>query len=395
MSRPWQPLLVGAQGTRAAAILDEIVAALRQESAVDHPSLERGAGRALLWGYLDRAWPDGEFAAAREAALDRVVEQLAAMETLPTLFGGFVGAAWVVDHFAPADADDPVAAIDAALLDHLAITPWSLDFDLTSGLAGIGVYALGRLPAPTSRLCLERVVDQLASIAEPRGPGLAWLSRPELRLEETRARWPRGYYNHGVAHGAPAVALVLAGAAAAGIARARPLLDGVLRWQWAGQRVPPSPSAFDFWEQDGVPFGPARLAWCYGDAGVATTLYAAARAVGDAAGAERALAVARASTGRSLSSSGVEDAGLCHGSAGLALLYARLAHETGEALFAAAARRWYAHLLDQYTSGEGPADDASFLTGSTGIALALLAGLAPVEPAWDRLLAASLPPTGV
>jgi hypothetical protein len=37
-------------------------------------------------------------------------------------------------------------------------------------------------------------------------------------------------------------------------------------------------------------------------------------------------------------------------------------------------------------------DDRSFLTGVGGIALALLAAVAPVEPAWDRLLAISVPP---
>jgi hypothetical protein len=33
-----------------------------------------------------------------------------------------------------------------------------------------------------------------------------------------------------------------------------------------------------------------------------------------------------------------------------------------------------------------------FLTGANGIALALLGAIAPVEPAWDRLLAIAVPP---
>jgi hypothetical protein len=38
-------------------------------------------------------------------------------------------------------------------------------------------------------------------------------------------------------------------------------------------------------------------------------------------------------------------------------------------------------------------DDASFLTGAEGIGLALLAAISPLEPAWDRLLLASLRPS--
>jgi hypothetical protein len=37
-------------------------------------------------------------------------------------------------------------------------------------------------------------------------------------------------------------------------------------------------------------------------------------------------------------------------------------------------------------------DDPGFLTGAAGIGLALLAAVSPVEPAWDRLLLAALPP---
>jgi hypothetical protein len=106
----------------------------------------------------------------------------------------------------------------------------------------------------------------------------------------------------------------------------------------------------------------------------------------------------------------VVDAGLCHGSGGLALVFHRLWHATGEHGFADAARRWYAHTLALHRPGAGIAGfhswlpaiapepgrwdaDASFLTGAAGVGLALLAGLG-VEPAWDRLLAASLPSRG-
>lgn len=94
---------------------------------------------------------------------------------------------------------------------------------------------------------------------------------------------------------------------------------------------------------------------------------------------------------------GVHDAGICHGAAGLAHTFRRLALATGDALCEAAAERWLAATLAlrrpdgasflalDHTRG-GWIRDASLLTGTVGIGLVLLAALAPVEPGWDRLL---------
>jgi lantibiotic modifying enzyme len=401
--RPWSPILDGELAVAGELALDELVAALAvNRSAEAGPTLSQGAGDALLWAYLERARPGRGHGERAQARLERIARQLAEQDLRPSLHAGFVGTAWVFEHLAALDdEDDANEAIDAALGELLAQPSWPDEHDLITGLAGLGVYALERCRWPSARGCLERIVAHLEVLATPRDTGLAWLSLPELLPGPTRAEWPRGYFNYGVAHGAPAVIVVLAGAVQAGVAaaRARPLLDGALRWLWAGRRDDPTGSAFYRWEQDGVGFDPARLAWCHGDAGVAAAVHAAACAIGDGEWAERALAVARRSTARTLADSGVVDGCLCHGSAGLALMYARLAHATGEPIFADAARRWYAHLLDQRQPGAGIGgfvpgmrDDTSLMLGATGIALALLAGLSAVEPVWDRLLAVSLPP---
>jgi hypothetical protein len=395
VARPWSAILDGELAVRAERRLEKLVAErLGDPHANASPALHLGAGDALMWAYLERARPGRGYGELADERLARIVAQLAESELGPSLHGGFVGVAWVVDHLMPPGDDDPNEAIDSALLELLERPSWTLDFDLVSGLVGLGVYALGRLRWPTARSCLERVVAHLERLAVARGSGLAWLSRPELRPAQTRAEWPRGYYGYGVAHGAAGVALVLAGAIRAGVAveLARPLLQGALRWLWAGQRADPTGAAFFCWEQDGVGFAPARLGWCYGDPGIVTTVHAAASAIDDAEAAERALAIARHSTRRRRETSGVADVALCHGAAGLGLLYARLAHATSEALFASAARQWYAHLLDRYDMGIHVSEGAAFLSGATGVVLALLAGLSSVEPAWDRLLAASLPP---
>ncbi|HYL06388.1 MAG TPA: lanthionine synthetase LanC family protein, partial [Thermoanaerobaculia bacterium] len=116
-----------------------------------------------------------------------------------------------------------------------------------------------------------------------------------------------------------------------------------------------------------------------------------------------AVDLALASAERPIATSGVRDAGLCHGSAGLAHLFNRCYQATGEPRLAEASRRWFEHALDFQLPGQGFAgyrafwfqpdtlegswrDEAGMLEGVAGIGLALLAGLGDFEPAWDRVM---------
>src|SRR5206468_9554037 len=136
----------------------------------------------------------------------------------------------------------------AALIDLLRQPTWERDYDLISGLVGMGVYALERLPRPTAVEALRGVIDHLARLAERTPEGLAFWTPPALMIPETRARYPSGYYNLGLAHGAPGVLAVLAGAYAADCERerVRPLLEGTADWLLAQRRPPSFGSIFPY-----------------------------------------------------------------------------------------------------------------------------------------------------
>jgi hypothetical protein len=430
------------------------------DASLSNPTLAGGlAGAALFFAY--RAGRGGGPGAASDSdaaalLLERCTEALATMPLAPDLYGGFSGVAWTAEHLygprfaaaaeegwsvaAPAptspgtetprtpetpqtpeipedDAEDPLAEIDAALLRYLDRSPWTADYDLIRGLAGYGVYALERLPRPSAVACLTKIVDRLAETAEHGPQGTTWHTAPELLPDWQRAIFPRGYYNLGVAHGVPAVVTMLCAVAAAagrmGAAgdpaaadlaeRARSLGEGSLRWLLAQQLPPGNASRF------GATFSPenppqrSRLAWCYGDPGIAAALLVTARARGDAALEQLAIELALEAGNRPAETAGVRDAGLCHGSAGLAHLFNRMYQETGEPRLAAVSRRWFERALDFRQPGQGlagyrafqVADDAvteswraepGLLEGVAGIGLALLGGLGEFEPSWDRIL---------
>jgi hypothetical protein len=216
--------------------------------------------------------------------------------------------------------------------------------------------------------------------------------------------WPT--WNLGLAHGVPGVIAFLGQACAAGVSqqRARSVLDGAVSWLMSQD----SADGFGYWIGPDHKRETARLAWCYGDPGVAAALLVAARSVGEPAWETAALEIARRATGRPFEQAGIKDAGLCHGAAGLGHLFNRMFQATGEACLADAARFWFERTIRMQRQGRGVGGyeawgpgvndettwvaDPGLLTGAAGTALALLAATTDVEPAWDKALLVAIPP---
>lgn len=408
MTARWRPLLEGELASRAREAVDSIAAVLATGSPRD------AADRALLFGYLamtsDAHESANDHAERSGRLLDDAFDALATTPMGPALYGGFSGVAWVAEHLA-GNFDGTVEGdgeeIDEILEETIA-APWKGAYDLISGLAGFGVLAVERLPRPSAIRCLEAIVDRLTETAEPIGDGLTWFTSPDLLPMSRRERFPHGYYDLGVAHGVPGVIALLSDAYCAGIRPepARRLIEGAVRWTLSQRLRAGGASCYPAMVAPGFEARSSRLAWCYGDAGVAATLLHAARAVGVEEWERAAFEIATHGAMTDREESGVRDAGLCHGAFGLAHIYNRLFQAGGGDVFAGAARRWYGVGLEMRAPGRGTAgfeewaadangsshSGAEFLTGATGIALALLAGITSVEPMWDRLLLVSVPP---
>jgi lantibiotic modifying enzyme len=411
----WQPLLRGELKDRARESVQAIVDALAPlgREPTGEPSLAGGtAGLALLHAYLAQTEGASDHAAIANRYLQQATAAVAEKPTEAFLYSGLAGVGWAIGHLQGRlpglDGEADAVEIDDVLLHHLDSSPWPDDYDLICGLVGFGVYALERLPRPSAVACLERVIDRLAETAEHRDEGITWWTNPKWLAAETREKSPRGYYNLGLAHGVPGVIALLGQACAVGVGqdRARPLLDGAARWLLAQQL----PDGFPAWVAPEAPREPTRLAWCYGDPGVAVSLLWTARCVNEPAWEREALSIARRAAQRPADKSGVVDAGLCHGASGLGHIFNRLFQATGEERFADAARFWFERTLalrqpERGIAGyaawmpslpgnkDGWIDDPGILTGAAGIALALLAATTTVEPEWDRILLVSVPPT--
>ncbi|HEX6202964.1 MAG TPA: lanthionine synthetase LanC family protein [Thermoanaerobaculia bacterium] len=412
----WRPLLDGALAERAHETVLAVAEALRDPAAMPAeaatPGLSRGhAGRAVLFAYLAEALGEPAWGDAAGDALDAAVEALGEQTVGPGLFGGFAGVGWAVEHlagrlFPAAEAAAATEEIGTTLAGLLA-AGWPGPYDLIDGLAGFALFALEGLPRPEPRRLLEQVLAEIGRRAVSGVGGRTWFTPPELVPARQRELAPAGYHNLGLAHGVPGVIAVLARAVESGVGgeAAHADLSAAVAWLLAREQPPSAGSCYANWLPAGDAAAPpetTRIAWCYGDLGVAAALSLAAQAAGRDDWAAAALRVARRAAARPAEGSGVLDAGLCHGAAGAAHLFARLAAASGDAALAQAARRWYAAALDLRRAGEGDAGylsweparggwtaDRGFLAGAAGIALALAAAIAPAEPGWDRMLGIS------
>ncbi|MBD0695382.1 lanthionine synthetase [Streptomyces sp. CBMA123] len=382
------------------------------------PSLSHGqAGLALLHLYAARAGlGDLEHAHGhiREAVLATQVEPLSG----PGLFGGTAGLTLAL---ADCAEDEPrfrpsLLRLYEQLAGQAIATEWpgdehplsDSDYDVVNGAAGV-LTCLSALadPSPTVREAVAVLLDRLIRPSgpdRPDGTTPGWLLRPEVYppVGDYHRQYPHGYLNLGVSHGVPGVAVALAVAWAAGHRRpgqreALAALTGwLLRHRLTDDQGP-------LWA-NGVPVdehGAERplahchdqLAWCYGTAGIAAALLAVADSTEDAGLRASAVEAFEAALRRAATAE-LRAPTLCHGLAGLVMLAREFAPHSaaaGEALpgllerlLAYADPRHPVVFADEDVPGN-TVDDPGLLSGAAGVALALLAALAPERPAWFRV----------
>lgn len=374
-------------------------------------------GNALFWAYTRP--PRGEQV---EAALDQAIDELGQVPSLtPSLWAGFCGTAWAVEHVEArlglvegnsgvgqddaGEEEDANDDIDTALATALGAPPGSFAYDLPKGLAGFAVYALERHRRRVGRVraiataCLERIVEHLLHMRVQTPHGRAWNIPVTALPKDRRGAHPDGAFHRGLAHGVPAVLVTLARIAASGI-----------RTDACGEMLHEAVS----WLRATDGGRPEVPSWCSGACGRAAALVLAGELLDEPAWRSAGIEMARASAERPASR--LRDAGICHGTAGVAHTFHRLYQLTGDPVLADAARDWVAALLDQIELADrtnsnslgspntgvledrfGPhtappghvaqlQERGGLLRGAGGVGLVLLAAIDGEDAAWDRCL---------
>lgn len=421
MHVPWTPLLTGSLAEQAREVILEILTALTKSHPVSentsHLNLARPrsadfdladgcAGVAICLAQGAAQFPDEIRVDSAVDALSLACVSAGEFPWTLGLYQGLTGIAWASEYLSrlwPAEVEpDTSTEVDEVLVAALNGTEEVNEFDLLGGLTGIGLYALSRLERSWSRQAIARIISLLCARADRTLEGVAWKDGAN---RSALTGFPPHSIDLGVAHGSPGVIGFLAQAHAAGVCGSDgyDLLENAVGWLSAHRLPANTGVAFPAKITAGSYAPPARNAWCYGDAGVAAVLLASASATLNPTWEREALAIARLSAQRPVGDTGVVDAGICHGAAGLAHIFNRFFQYTGDPRFERAAVRWIRRTLSMRVPNKGIAryrglrfvdsagkvgwrNERGFLSGAAGIALVLMSAVSAEELTWDQVL---------
>jgi hypothetical protein len=437
----WTPALRPALASAATSVVRDLAGRLRDQQRVGlavaaaptqtafplgvrwlAPSLAQGdAGIAMTCAYLDACWADeGWDRVGRNYLTTAAVAAEGLPQLSPAMFGGLAGlafAAWSLSREATRYRR-LLSSIDSILLPQVTEQADGLarltmegvsfgEFDVISGLAGIGAYLLLRREDPGAAVALKAALRWLVALASDTGsPPRWWTPAHLLGDEETAALYPHGNLNCGLAHGIPGPLALMALALSHGIGvpGIEEAVDQLVGWL-LGHRADDGwgvnwPYAISL-THEGLPDrgaptdGPSRAAWCYGAPGVARALWFAGIARDRSDWRNLAVEAMEAVYRRPIAARQIDSPTFCHGVAGLLQVTLRFANDTALPVFTDAA----ADLTDQLLSAYEPdsllgyrnwepggtrVDQPGLLDGAPGVLLTLLAAATDAEPSWDR-----------
>jgi len=396
------------------------------------------AGEALFLYHFGRTFGSDRHENQGFLALRRCLQILELGFTWPSYAAGIAGIRYTLHYLADSHFITPAegAALDDAepyLLRFAEERLQSGDYDLLHGALGIIMNHSSTIsPFHSSTLPL---LHSLISLSQPTAANhLSWsTTNPKTGTPEI---------NLGLAHGIPSILLILSkylfrepqanssrpkGAVRepqANLSRpegairepqanssrpegairpseARTLLESGMAFLLSCQLEPgANGSLFPHRIVDGKPDQPGRLAWCYGDPGVGAAVWQIGANCGrDDWKAEGVRILRRAAARQHAKENRISDACLCHGSAGLALIFYKMALLTGHEEFLDASDHWMRATLDYgheehyaggyryLTTGERYISNYSLLEGLAGTGMAILTLMEPDQNlGWEQAL---------
>jgi hypothetical protein len=385
----------------------------------DPPGVAQGdAGLALMCSYLDTCFPGEGWDVTAHRYLTLAAQAAEHSGYLaPGIFGGLSGlafAAWSLSCNGTR-YQRLLRTVEELLLPQTVTLAGALSqhkdgvsvgqFDVISGLSGVGAYLLCRRDNEEATAALRAVLSGLVALTGEEDWIPYWYTPAHLMGDETMAHlYPNGNLNCGLAHGIPGPLALMALAVRSGV-QVEGLKEAIGRVVvWLDQNrvddawgvnwptaVPLTPAGAPSSSEE-----PSRSAWCYGSPGVARALWLAGEAMDNPGYRELAVEAMEAVYRRPLRERRIDSPTFCHGVAGLLQITLRFARDTRLPLFAEAAETLSEQLLSLYDRdsllgyyslepGGQRVDQPGLLDGAPGVVLVLLAVATDVDPTWDRL----------
>jgi lantibiotic modifying enzyme len=358
------------------------------------------AGLALFMYYYSRYTNDSKYADMGKQALEEAVNMINNGYLHHTFCSGISGLAWTCEHlvkheFIESEEISFLKDVVPYLLSKMNTDFNNGNYDFLHGGLGIGYYFINSISIDKtlSNKGNKILFSHLKNSSIKSKDDCKWASI----LNDTKQKG----YNLSLSHGMSSIAICLAKLFARyhHIYELKNYLQGTVNYIIRQQFSEPDMSYFPTLSLENNTSKYSRLGWCYGDLGIAQALLISAKMLNNTQLADFAIKVfLHSSNRRDLKVNFVIDAGLCHGSAGIAHIFNRLYQTTKNAVFEESSKYWMQQTLALYQQGglagfkkwngtnKGWENSYDLLDGIIGIGLSMISHLNSNLMEWDECL---------
>ncbi len=371
------------------------------------------SGLALFYHHLYQETKQKKYLDKAVASIEKAIESSNELSEKETAFcAGIAGFAWTINYLSKfdeydIDGSEYLAELDKVLYSRTQKAKLEPVYDPMYGTLGYASYFLAR-EGEIADKALAEIVDFVDFFKIEIDGGYAWESEKSFVTKRSLEKAIR--FNMGLAHGVPAVLLLLSRIYERGIEqeKCKEIIYGGYRWMKAQNKryleeYPQFEANFPHHVKTTGEMRQAKISWCYGDLSIAIALAQIAKRLDDDEMFEFSRKVGLEAAKQVPQKVGyTDDVGFCHGSAGNGFMFYKLDKIFDERMFKGASILYYKFLTYQKRKEVGVAgfqsvqydpkteekymhNDASILTGSAGIGLCLLAVLYDsVDTYWDN-----------
>ncbi|GAA4275170.1 lanthionine synthetase C family protein [Aquimarina gracilis] len=373
-----------------------------------HGVLAGISGISLFQFYYSKLIEEEEPADHGVDLITKTIQGINEGYTFPTFCTGIAGAGWVIEllneeEFIDIDNDELLEDLDEFLFRSMKENMKDGNYDFLHGAIGYGYYFLKRYRNTVSadlknryKEYLSYLISALKDTSESSDQGTYW--KTTLSKEDDLIG-----VNLSLSHGLSSIVNFLSRVYAYEDFKneVRDLLVDTVRYIRNQKNDDLGlASLYPSWIHEGMEKNSkSRLAWCYGDLGIGLSLWQAGKALDNTAYKEEAVKTIKHATKRKdLVEAGIKDAGLCHGSFGIAAIFDRMHKETEDPVFKETADYWMQQALkmDKHQGNAGYLqwrgdleewkEESNVLEGIAGIGLVLISFLATFDTKWDECL---------
>ncbi|GAA4430740.1 hypothetical protein GCM10023091_00390 [Ravibacter arvi] len=314
---------------------------------------------------------------------------------------GVIGSGWLMTYLSDSgycEIEQDMVELDCIAELFFIKTIEAGNYDFLHGASGALRYLLGRPKDELTIHAIIRMTRKLLDAACNTDEFLFWPSY-EFKTKSIKS----GVINLGLSHGTPSILAILS-AVYEYLDQNEFLVDYIRKCAYTILSCKNRGDTFSLYpyQCDIGAFNSSnsRLGWCYGDLGVAVSLWSAGKILSDNYILNEAILAIRSASKICDTEMGlVKDAAICHGASGISHILYNFYLETNEKEFLLSSNYWYNRTIcylepvrnlitarTNWNSTFGYNNRFGLLEGISGVGISLLNRIYPSMPIWDKCL---------